>query len=272
MRTYFPRGAGRGEDMNEPGGRAREGVVTREIVAKSVLSPSRVYDYVVNPYRGCQFACAYCYARFMRRFTGHREAWGAFVDVKVNAAQLLRGELARKRRGEVWVSGVCDPYQPLEETYGVTRACLEALLGQGWPVRVQTKSDLVLRDLDLLRGGADVEVGLSLSTADETIRRIFEPRAPATAVRIEALGRLRAGGVGTYAMIAPLLPGAEGLVPLLAGKVDYIYVDRMNYHYARPLYGRHGLEGFLNDAYFRELKALLTRQAREAAIPCRVLF
>ena len=86
----------------------------KEITAKSILSKSQVSDYAVNPYVGCQHACVYCYAKFMKRFTGHREAWGEFVDVKINAPELLAREVAKKKVGRVWISGVCDPYQPLE--------------------------------------------------------------------------------------------------------------------------------------------------------------
>ena len=88
--------------------------VVREICAKSILSPSKIYPWVINPYTGCQHGCSYCYARFMKRVTGHREPWGEFVDVKINAPEVLRVEIKKKRRGRVWVSGVCDPYQPLE--------------------------------------------------------------------------------------------------------------------------------------------------------------
>ena len=97
-------------------------VVIREIHARSILSRSKVFDYVVNPYTGCQHGCTYCYARFMKRFTGHSEPWGQFVDVKVNAPELLETQVNRRPMGRVWVSGVCDPYQPLEKKYGLTRS------------------------------------------------------------------------------------------------------------------------------------------------------
>ena len=93
----------------------------KEVKAKSILSTSQVSDYAMNPYVGCQHACVYCYAKFMKRFTGHREEWGAFVDVKVNAPELLAKEVLKKRPGQVWISGVCDPYQPLERKYRLSR-------------------------------------------------------------------------------------------------------------------------------------------------------
>jgi len=137
-------------------------MITKEIQAKAILSTSRVYDYVINPYVGCQHACTYCYARFMKRFTGHKEPWGEFVDVKINGPDLLPLEIKRKRKGNVWVSGVCDPYQPLEAKYRLTRSCLKILREHDWPVIVQTRSPLVLRDIDVLKGARDFEVGFTL--------------------------------------------------------------------------------------------------------------
>ena len=96
----------------------------------------------------------------MKRTTGHREPWGEFVDIKINAADLLRVEINKKNRGRVWISGVCDPYQPLEGKYKLTRQCLEILAQNNWPVTIQTRSPLVLRDIDIIKEAQDFEVGL----------------------------------------------------------------------------------------------------------------
>ncbi len=232
-------------------------LLLKEIQAKSILSKSKVYPYVINPYVGCQHGCSYCYARFMKRVTGHREPWGEFIDVKVNAPELLRRELQKKKRDRVWVSGVCDPYQPLEAHYKITRQCLEILAEQDWPVIIQTRSPLVLRDLDIIRGARDFEVGLSVTTADDSIRKIFEPHAPPIEERIAALDELHKAGVRTYAMVAPVLPGAEGLAELLKGKIEYLLIDRMNYHYADGLYRKYGMEDTLTDDYFYQTRQKL---------------
>ncbi len=246
-------------------------MIVSEIQAKSILSASKVYPYVVNPYVGCQHACSYCYARFMKRVTGHKEPWGGFVDVKINAPDLLGVEAVKKRKARVWVSGVCDPYQPLERRYELTRQCLEILVANQWPIVVQTRSPLVLRDLDILmravEGGApEVEVGFSVTTADDGVRELFEPQAPPIAARLRALGALHDAGIRTFAMIAPMLPGAEGLADLLAGKVDYVLMDGMNYHYADAIYRRHGLEDALRGEYFPATAAKLTGALRQAGI------
>jgi len=226
-------------------------MIVKEVQAKSILSTSKVYDYVVNPYIGCQHACSYCYARFMKRFTGHREPWGDFVDVKSNAANLLRVEINKKKQGRVWVSGVCDPYQPLEAIYKLSRQCLEILARNNWPAIIQTRSPLVLRDMDIIRQGKGFEVGFSVTTADDGIRKLFEPKAPPVNERIRALDELHKAGIRTYAMVAPMLPGAEGLAELLEGKVDYVLIDRMNYHYADWIYRKYGLQDKLTDEFFQ---------------------
>jgi len=229
-------------------------LIVKEIRAKTILSKSKIYPYVVNPYTGCQHACSYCYARFMKRVTGHKEPWGEFVDVKVNAAELLRKEITKKKRAEVWVSGVCDPYQPLEAKYRLTRQCLEILAQNNWPVIIQTRSPLVLRDMDIIKDARDFEVGLSVTTADDAIRKLFEPNAPPIGDRIAALDTLHRAGIRTYAMIAPVLPGAEGLAELLKGKIDYLIIDRMNYHYADWIYRKYGLEDKLSDDYYYRVR------------------
>jgi DNA repair photolyase len=191
----------------------------------------------------------------MKRVTGHKEPWGEFVDVKINAPDLLRAEIKKKKkRGRVWVSGVCDPYQPLEATCRLTRQCLEILAQNHWPVIIQTRSSLVLRDMDIIRDARDFEVGFSVTTADDRIRKLFEPGAPPISDRIQALDELHKAGIRTYAMIAPVLPGAEGLAELLKGKIDYVLIDRMNYHYADWVYRKYGLEDKLTDDLFYQTK------------------
>jgi DNA repair photolyase len=247
-------------------------MVVREIQAKSILSASKIYPYVVNPYTGCQFGCSYCYACYMKRFTGHSELWGTFVDVKTNAADLLEKEILKKKCNTVWISGVCDPYQPLEQTYNLTGRCVAQLLSSGWPIRIQTKSDLILRDIEILRNGKNCDAGLTITTADDSVRRLFEPHAPAIENRIRALKELHNTGIRTFAMIAPLLPGAENLIPLLNHTVDYLFIDRMNYAHADHIYREHGLEQYRTGEYFRKMKTLLQRQAAEAGIPCTICY
>jgi len=247
-------------------------MIVTEIYPKSILSKSKVSDYVVNPYIGCQHGCIYCYARFMKRFTGHKEPWGKFVDVKINCPDLLQRQIDKMPPGRVWVSGVCDPYQPLERTYELTKKCLEILVWHGWPITIQTKSPLVLRDIGLFRRSNNIEVGLSVTSADDGVRQLFEPAASSINERIEALEELHLAGIRTYAMIAPMLPGAEELAAELSGKVDYVLIDRMNYHYGDWVYRKHHLQSAMSDAFFASRGEKLAADFARQRIECQVLF
>ena len=247
-------------------------MIVREISAKSILSKSQIQDYALNPYVGCSHSCRYCYAAFMRRFTGHKEKWGQFVDIKINAADLLAREIKKKRMGRVWISGVCDPYQAAEKKYKLTLRCLEILLEHQWPVTIQTKSSLVLRDIEILEKFKDIEVGFSITTADEKIREIFEPGAPPVKERIRALDVLHARGIQTFAMIAPILPGSEGLIEELPGKVDNILIDRLNYSYANRLYLDNQMGWAKEDSFFSQKAEELKEGFSRQGIPVQVVF
>jgi DNA repair photolyase len=243
-----------------------------EITVKSILSKSKVYDYALNPYVGCRHECVYCYAKFMKRFTGHKEKWGEFVDVKINAPELLAHEVKRKKTGRVWISGVCDPYQPLEERYMITKRCLEILVENSWPFTVQTKSDLVMRDIEILKKAHDSEVGFTITTVDERIRKIFEPGASPVGKRIEALAALHSEGIRTFAMVAPILPGTEGLASALAGNVDYVILDRLNYHYADWAFKKYVLPLASEKSFFSQKGKELKEAFEKQGIPCQIIF
>jgi DNA repair photolyase len=247
-------------------------MIVREIQARTILSASQIYTYTINPYVGCQHACYYCYARFMKRFSGHQEPWGKFIDIKINAADLLRTEVKKKKPAAVWISGVCDPYQPLEAHYQLTRKCLEILADNDWPVVIQTRSSLVLRDMDILRSAKKWEVGLTITTADDEIRKLFESNAPPIKDRLGTLDELHQSGIRTYAMIAPILPGAEVLVQALTGKVDYIILDRLNYHYADWIYRKYRMQDKLSDDFFQKTARQLAADCQKFGIECTVVI
>jgi DNA repair photolyase len=185
----------------------------REVLAQNE-SPDVPFRYSVNPYRGCQHACAYCYARPGHQYLG----FGAGTDfdtrlvVKRNAPERLRVALMRKSWRRDWIafSGVTDPYQPLEASYELTRGCLEACRDFRTPVGVITKSALVRRDAALLGGMArdiGARVFLSIPFADPHMARALEPLAPTPAMRFEALRVLSEAGVPTGISLSPLIPG-----------------------------------------------------------------
>lgn len=247
----------------------------RRIQARSLLNRSKVHDYCVNPYTGCEINCVYCYARlFMQRYFEHKEPWGSFVDIKTNAPDLLRRQLPRAKRGTVWISSVCDPYQPMEKATHLTRRCLTELARWQFPVHIQTKSALACRDLDVFQTFKDIEIGFTITTDEERVARVFEPKASTVADRISALGKIHAAGIPTFAFIGPLLPlDPSHLAGLLAGKVDRVLIDRMNYvHTVRHFYKRHGLQDALTDRFFRESAERLKEEFLKSGIPVRILF
>jgi DNA repair photolyase len=208
----------------------------QEIQAKSILQRSRLpgAEYVINPYTGCVNGCVYCYARFMKRFTNHPEPWGTFLDAKVNAPELLARRLAGRRapiRGCVLLSSVTDPYQMPEKRYELTRRILEVLAEYDVRVSILTKSDLVLRDADLLGRFSDADVSLSLGTAEDHWARLLEPRASPPSRRLAALRVLRDRGISVSSFVSPFIPGVSdlrGIVEALSGTVEEFAVEAIN--------------------------------------------
>ena len=248
----------------------------REIFAKTILTRTRIegYDYCINPYVGCEHGCLYCYASFMKRFTGHSEPWGEFVDIKINAPQVLRRQLRRAKQGTVLIGTVTDPYQPIEKHYGITRGCLEALLDFQFPVNLLTRSPLCLKDIDLFKQFEEIEIGLSITTDDEKMRRLFEPHSPSIQSRVEALRRLRKEGLRTYAFIGPILPlNPFKLVEKIGDAADEILIDRLNYpNKVKSLYRRAGLNRYLEEGYFHNTGLELKENFEKRGIPVSVIF
>ena len=208
----------------------------REILAKSVLSKSGITDYSVNCYVGCTHGCIYCYARFMKRFSGHEEPWGKFLDVKINAPELLAREVKRKPPGNVFVSSVCDAYQPIEMRYKLTRECVKILIDAGFHAGILTKSKLVVRDFDILQGHPNCDVACTLTTMDEQLRFRIEPGASPTRERIAVLEEACNRGIAASAFLGPFMPGLsdtdEALDALFAAvaplPLTHILADKLN--------------------------------------------
>jgi DNA repair photolyase len=251
-------------------------VKVREVFSKTILTKTAIagFDYCINPYVGCGHGCRYCYASFMKRFTGHLEPWGEFIDVKVNAPYLLKKQLKRAKQGVVALSTVTDPYQPLERNYQLTRRCLEALLDYKFPINILTRSPLCLRDIDLFRQFKKIEVGLSITTHDENIKKIFEPHSPSIHSRVKALEALRKEKIETYAFIGPMLPlDSRSLVAMLDGLIDEVLIDRMNYsNKVKAIYHKAKLDQYLEEDYFHLVGMELKERFEERGIPVSVIF
>jgi len=179
----------------------------REIKAKSIMSKTGLgTDYVINPYVGCMHGCIYCYARFMKRFTNHPEPWGHFIDVKINAPDLIPENTEKYRGKSIMMSSVTDCYHPLERKYELTRKILKKLIPLGPELEILTKSDLVLRDIDLIKQFKKQQVTISLSFIEEDIRKQLEPLASPVESRINALKELHRVGIKTGVFISPIFP------------------------------------------------------------------
>lgn len=270
-------------------------MVISEKTCYSILNKSGIpgVDYALNPYTGCQHDCVYCYATFMKKYTGHPEPWSQFVDVKLNAPIVLAKELLRKKPGLVMLSSVTDAYQPLEKKYEITKQCLELLAESDFPVSILTKSSLVIRDLDLIKNQKNWDVGFTITTPDDNIRRAFEPHSSSVEARLETLRELTEAGVDTWVFFGPVLPyfsdSAEEIDHLLirikqAG-VKKILVDAMNFR--QDIWQR--LQRFLSwnflealeyyrlvyqdrDGYRRGLKQKVIEAACQNGLNCQFCF
>jgi len=175
-------------------------VKAKEIFTKTKLPGS---DWVINQYVGCQHACLYCYAKFISRWRpGNYGKWGSWVEAKINAPELVKG---RYIEGWVYMSSISDPYQPIEKELKLTRKILENL-DKRTKLAIQTKSDLVLRDLDLFKEFKTIQVGLTINSFSGKAKKIFEPFSPPNEKRIDALKTLKEDGIETYTFISPIIP------------------------------------------------------------------
>lgn len=222
---------------------------------------------MINPYLGCAHGCRYCYAVFMRKYSRHHHTspWGSFVEIKTNIVEVLRAELRRKKRpGRVMLSSVCDPYQPVEARYRLTRRCLEVLGEHGWGSDILTKSPLVTRDLDLLRVTPGVSVGFSLPTDEERVRTVLEPQAPPIPARLAALQELHEAGLHTWVFVAPILPmNPDRLFAAIAPHIHELLVDPLNYRpQVRHIFLQQKWGYALTDAYAAGTGDFLLRKWR----------
>ena len=198
--------------------------------AKSILVKSNLpaSDYVANPYTGCTHNCRYCYASFMKRFSGHDEDWGAFLDVKEYVSHKLPNSLDGKT---VLLSSVTDPYNPYELKFRKSRQILELLSHTNAHTEILSKSDLMLHDIDLLKKFPDLSVGISLNTLDDSFRKDIEPCAPSIQRRLNALKILHDEGINTFLFVSPIFPyitDIHAIVEATKNSVDKICFENLN--------------------------------------------
>ena len=204
-------------------------MVFKEIEVKDIMTKTNlpVSDFAVNPYVGCTHACKYCYASFMKRFTNHPEPWGEFVDIK-HWPEIRNPEKYAGK--EAFFCSVTDPYQPCEKKYGRTRALLEQLQGSGISISISTKSDLVLRDLDLIKTFPKAQVSWSINTLDEGFRSEMD-RAVSIERRLAAMKQFYDAGIQTTCFISPIFPGITDVIAIMERakkQCNLIWLENLN--------------------------------------------
>lgn len=258
------------------------GILIRDVETKTIMTKSSlpVGGYSVNPYVGCTHGCKYCYASFMKRFTGHTEPWGTFLDVKywpeIRDPQKYRGQ-------RVVIGSVTDGYLPQEEQFGNTLRLLEQLRGSGAEILICTKSDLVIRDIDLLKEMGKVTVSWSINTLDEAFRADMD-KAVSIERRLAAMKQVYDAGIRTVCFISPVFPGItdfEAIFQRAKDQCDLVWLENLNlrggfkqeildyigekYPHLVPLY--HAIYSKKDRSYFRALEEQAARLAAENGCP-----
>ena len=246
-----------------------------EMAARSVLTPQDderglgLYDFSLNPYQGCGIGCSYCYVMRYPFATEHRLGWGEWVRPKVNAPFLLGKARAKVWGKRIFMSSATDPYQYVERRYRLTRKCLEVLLECNvGRLIVHTRSQLVLDDVDLLRGFGDrLVVGFSIATDDDRVRKRLEPKAPRVGVRLKAMGLLREAGVRVRAAVAPVLYcHPKRFAGQLAEVADSAWVDTIRYERQTGLRGFPKVWAYVRSAAYGEMVEELRGRLREVGL------
>lgn len=195
-------------------------MIIKEIDTPDYLTISKLpaSDYVINPYVGCPHACKYCYACFMKRFTGHDEDWGSFVDVKRCNKKI---DLKKIENKSVFLSSVTDCYNPLEEKYKITRSILEQLVYANCKLSISTKSKLILRDLDLLKKMKNLVISMSINTLDENFKNDMD-KASSIKDRLATLKELNENGIKTVLFMSPIFPYITDFRAIIEESKEYI--------------------------------------------------
>ena len=257
-------------------------VVIKQIDVKDIMTKSNspIGGYCVNPYVGCTHGCKYCYASFMKRFTGHTEEWGSFLDVKKWPAIT---NLAKYKNQHIIIGTVTDGYLPQEAEYKNTRKLLEQLVGVDAELLICTKSDLVVRDLDLLKKFKKVTVSWSINTLDEGFKSDMDDSVSIER-KIQAMKLVYDAGIRTVCFISPVFPGItdfKKIFALVKDQCDLIWLENLNlrggfkgkimdyikekYPDLRPLYEQ--IYNKKDRSYFENLEKEAEKLAKENNCP-----
>ena len=235
-----------------------------EIRASKALTKSSIplTDFTVNPYVGCTIGCKYCFARFIGSFKYSRGKWGRDVQVRKNIVSLLRKEITHHPKRAVFLSTSCDPYQHIEEKYGITREILRILISHRIPVFVMSKSTLIRRDIDLLRASeGEARVLITVTTDIDDVTKTLEPGSSSFEERLETIDMLIADGIKVGAFVGPVLPMNAARVAFeLSKRVEEVHLDPMNYSFqVRDIYMKFGWQRWLTRDAYENAKEVFSR-------------
>ena len=257
-------------------------LLIRDVETKNIMTKSNlpVGGYSVNPYVGCTHGCKYCYASFMKRFTGHTEPWGTFLDIK-HWPTIKNPKKYKDQR--VVIGSVTDGYLPQEKQIRNTRRILEQLKNSGAEILICTKSDLVLRDIDLLKEMGKVTVSWSINTLDEKFQADMD-KAASISHRLEAMKQVYEAGIRTVCFISPVFPGItdfEKIFERVKDQCDLVWLENLNlrggfkqeildyiqkcYPHLIPLYDEIYCKG--DRSYFRSLENQAAQMAKKYDCP-----
>lgn len=252
-------------------------MIIKEIEVNDYLTKSNLpaSDYVINPYVGCSHGCKYCYASFMKRFTGHKEDWGKFIDIKKCNKKIDLNKISKKN---VFLSSVTDCYNPLEEKYKLTRNILEQLLNSDCNLSISTKSNLILRDLDLLKQFKNLTVSISVNTLNETFRKDMDNASPIEE-RLNTLRVLHDNGIYTVLFMSPMFPyitDFKSIIEVSKNFVDEYWFENLNLRgsykktildYIRNNYS--SLSDKYNEIYIKNNKSYWSKLSKEIDKYCK---
>jgi len=243
-------------------------VEIKEVSIKKAMNPTAINlgEYVINPYKGCSYACMYCYVRFNKVTMKEKRAWGDYVDVRVNAPELLEKELASKKPRSVLLGSTTECFGPYEKEFGVTRKILEILNKHGVYFSILTRSPIAAEYLDVLGKGFCKAIYFTVNDMDENLKNIFEPKSPQFLLRINAVNKMLDAGIPVIPYFSPILPGISkydgifGCFPK-AGTIEF---EALNFNLGNIKEMIAAVEGYLPEAgklYRRmaEDKSLYTR-------------
>jgi DNA repair photolyase len=267
-------------------------LIIKRIKIKQALNKSGLpdLDYALNPYVGCAHACIYCYARAYTRYKEVASNWGQMIYIKDNLIEVLTREVKRLKKGIVGVSTITDPYQPIEEKERITRNALQILLDSGFQVSIQTKSPLVIRDVDILTRYIDkVDIGFTITTLRDDIAKIIEPNAPLPRERARALSKLADKELNIWLFLGPIIPGVndgkeqiEEIIEFAKNIDARLYYDflrlkpevivSLRTYVAKGILSSEAIEKSRNIKWRHELKKLITNLCARVDLECQYAF